>query len=130
VAEDPIKFNPNDTQESVQPKMTPELGGCAEKEPYALQVLGADMEPEFPDKCIIVIEPFNRPLDGAYVVAEVEGEKWFRQFREDESGRQYLAACNDIYPDIELNHLDWQIVGIIRQRNIRRDIKHYEYPGE
>ena len=107
---------------------------CEDKEPYALQVLGADMEPEFPDKCVIVIEPDNRAIPESYVVAEVDGGKWFRQYRQD-GERQYLFACNEIYPDIDLSGTNWRILGIIRQRNLnekgsKRDIKHYEYPGE
>ena len=31
--------------------------GCSLSEPYALQVLGNEMEPEFPDQCIVVIRP-------------------------------------------------------------------------
>ena len=133
MVQDPIKYNPNDSSEAsneaIQPKMTPELGGCAQKEPYALQVLGADMEPEFPDKCIIVIEPYTRAVPDSYVVAEVEGEKWFRQYKE-EAGRIYLSANNPIYPDIDLNNLEWEVVGIIRQRNVKRDVQHFEYAHE
>ena len=103
---------------------------CSESEPFALQVLGDGMEPEFPDKCIIVIEPFEKKVPDSYVFIEVEGSKWFRQYRKDADGREYLYACNDTYPDIDLKDLNWKVLGIIRQRNIRREVKHYKYDNE
>ncbi|KOR27436.1 repressor [Achromatium sp. WMS2] len=98
---------------------------CSLSEPYAMQVLGVDMEPEFPDRCIVIIAHANSCVDGNYVFAEVEGVRWFRQYKEDSSGRKWLAAVNPIFPDIELNSIDYRILGVIIQRNIRRKIKHY-----
>ena len=103
---------------------------CSESEPFALQVLGDSMEPEFPDKCIIIIEPFDRKVADSYVFVEVEGSKWFRQYKRDDDGREYLYACNDTYPDIDLKDLNWKVHGIIRQRNIKRQVKHYSYEAE
>ena len=102
--------------------------GCAWREPFALQVLGDSMEPEFPDKCIVVIEHAERCADGMYVFVEVEGVRWFRQYRVDENGREWLIALNDLYPEIDLTGLEWKVMGIIIQRNVRRKIKHYHYP--
>ena len=53
--------------------------------------------------------------------------RWFRQYRRDETGRETLVALNDLYPDIDLTGLEWRVLGIIVQRNIRRQIKHYRY---
>lgn len=111
-------------------KQSPEVieapeSACSEKEPYALQVLGNDMEPEFPDKCIIIIEPNDQKVPDSYVVAEVDDSRWFRQYCCDADGREYLHACNSLYPDIELAGLDWTIQGIIRQKNVRREITKY-----
>ena len=97
---------------------------CHDVEPYALQVLGVDMEPEFPEHCIIIIEPTNQAIHDAFMVVEVEGDQWFRQFK-SEQGRNYLSACNPLYPDIELDATNWQVRGIIRQRNVSNTIKHY-----
>ena len=105
----------------------PDGGGCALQEPFALQVLGPDMEPEFPDKCIVIIEPTEFCRSGMYVFAEVEGVRWFRQYFRDQQGRERLVALNEVFPEIELNGLDWKVLGVIIQRNIRRKIKHYEY---
>ena len=100
---------------------------CASSEPFALQVLGDSMEPEFPDRCIVVIEPGDHAVDGAYVFVEVEGVRWFRQYRKDSTGIERLTAINSLYPEIILYDVDWQILGLITQRNIRRKIKHYKY---
>ena len=104
--------------------------GCAWREPYALQVLGDSMEPEFPDKCIVIIENAERCSNGMYVFVEVEGVRWFRQYRVDENGREWLIALNDLYPEIDLTGLEWKVLGIIIQRNVRRKVKHYRYQIE
>jgi len=103
------------------------LGGCASKEPYALQVLGDSMEPEFPDQCIVIIEPSEMRIPGAYVFVEVEGVRWFRHYVKDEHGVEWLIALNELYPPIDLTGLDWKVLGLITQRNIRRKVKHYKY---
>ena len=109
---------------------TLDSGGCSLREPFALQVLGDQMEPEFPDKCIVIIEPTPQCRDGMFVFADVEGVRWFRQYRKDGDGREWLIALNDLYPEIELTGLEWAVLGVIIQRNIRREIKHYGYPDE
>ena len=104
---------------------------CSLSEPYALQVLGPDMEPEFPDQCIVVIDPTDQCGDGAYVFIEVEDVRWFRQYREDAAGNRWLVAENPLYPDIELNGRPYKILGVIVQRKVRRQpAKHYSrYPN-
>ncbi len=104
--------------------------GCSMQEPYALQVLGDQMEPEFPDRCVVIVEPTDQRRDGSYVFAEVEGVRWFRKYVKDTQGLERLIAENRIYPDIELDGLEWQVLGVIIQRNIRCQIKHYDYSRE
>jgi SOS-response transcriptional repressor LexA len=114
--------------------MADDFGSCAELEPFALQVLGDSMEPEFPDQCIVVIEPTSQPRDGMYLMALVEGVRWFRQYRKDNEGER-LVALNDLYPEIDLTGLEWKPEGVIVQRNlprdpdkgIRRNVKRYQY---
>ncbi len=98
---------------------------CSGSEPYALQVLGPDMEPEFPDQCIVIIDPTDNCGDGAYVFIEVDGVRWFRQYREDANDNKWLSAVNELYPDIELNGLEFKVLGVIIQRVIRRKVKRY-----
>jgi len=98
---------------------------CSYNELFALQVLGDSMEPEFPDKCVVVIEPADRAATGAYVFVEVEGVRWFRKYVEEADGHRKLIALNELYPDIDLQGVEWKVLGIVVQRNIRRKIKHY-----
>ncbi|MBK1731377.1 S24 family peptidase [Thiococcus pfennigii] len=103
--------------------------GCSLHEPFALQVLGDEMEPELPDRCVIIVEPTDRCRDGMFVFVEVEGVRWLRQYRHDADGER-LVACNPLYPQIDLKGLEWQVLGVVIQRNIRRQVKHYRYTAE
>lgn len=103
---------------------------CSLAEPYALMVLGDSMEPEFPDHCVVVIDPVDQCGDGAYVFVEVEGVRWFRQWRVDPRGQPWLLATNPLYPEIPLEGLNYKILGVIVQRNMDRKVKHYPiWPG-
>jgi phage repressor protein C with HTH and peptisase S24 domain len=100
---------------------------CSYNELYPLQVLDDSMEPEFPEKCVIVIEPSGVCATGAYVVAETHGERWFRQFISDGKGSKRLLALKEGYPEMELTEGEYKIVGVVVQRNLGRKVKHY-YP--
>jgi len=110
------------------------LSSCSYNEPFALQVLGDSMEPEFPDQCIVVVERSEVVQHGMYVMALVEGVRWFRQYLDDQEGAR-LVALNDLYPEIFLAGLEWNMEGIIIQRNLpkkispdgKRSVKHYKY---
>lgn len=114
--------------------MSDPLSSCSNSEPFALQVIGDSMEPEFPDGCIVLIEPADWCQHGMYLMVLVEGVRWFRQYLRDEAGER-LVALNELYPPIELNGLDWKVEGIIMQRTLRRnqtrsgrrEVKHYKY---
>lgn len=98
---------------------------CSYNELYALQVLDDSMEPEFPEKCIIVIEPSQVCASGAFVVISVGEERWFRQFVTDRNNSSKLVAIKSGYSEIDLNATEYRIEGVIVQRNIGREIKHY-----
>lgn len=73
--------------------------GCSESEPFALQVIGDDMAPEFPDGCIIIGEPNAVAVDGCYVIAQINEEYLFRQLHiEKEAGKWTLSALNEQIP--------------------------------
>ena len=74
---------------------------CIEAEPFALQVIDDSMAPEFAPGCVVVIDPTGLATDGAFVLAEVDGEYVFRQLRRTEEGDR-LVALNDSYPAIPL----------------------------
>ncbi|MCW8847720.1 MAG: S24 family peptidase [Sedimenticola sp.] len=99
---------------------------CSYNELYALQVLDDSMEPEFPVKAVIVIEPSQVCASGAYVIINVEGERLFRQLIRDDSGQQKVVPLNPQYPTIALTETNHKIEGVIVQRNIRRKVKHYK----
>jgi SOS-response transcriptional repressor LexA len=100
-------------------------GGCSEAEPYALQVLGDSMEPEFEDGCIVIIDPAGHVQNGVYVIAVHEEEYIFRQLLIEDQ-RFFLCALNNAYPRIEINGMEG-IQGVIVQKagRRRRDRKHY-----
>ena len=98
---------------------------CSYNELYPLQVLDDSMQPEFPEKCVIVIEPSEVCASGAYVVAEAHGDRWFRQFIAEGQGRKRLVALNRDYPDMELTEGEYKILGVVVQRNLGRKVKHY-----
>ncbi|MCP5406917.1 MAG: S24 family peptidase [Chromatiaceae bacterium] len=98
---------------------------CSYNELHPLQVLDDSMEPEFPKHCIIVIEPAEVCATGAYVIATIGDERWFRQYVKDAGGGQKLMAVNPEYPEIPLENGRFKIEGVVVQRNIRRKIKHY-----
>jgi SOS-response transcriptional repressor LexA len=103
-----------------------EYKDCSYNELYALQVLDESMEPEFPKGCVVVIEPSQTCATGAYVVISVGEERWFRQFVQDESGSRKLVALHEGFHEIPLDDKDYLIEGVIVQRNIKREVKHYK----
>jgi len=120
-------------EEEIRKDLESLLGGCSSKEPFALQVLGDSMDPEFPDKCVIVIAPSQQAPNNSYVFAEVEHERWFRKYSKDEQGIEWLVAENDAYPKIELTDLNWHLHGVITQRNFpgkRKLNKKYSYHNQ
>jgi phage repressor protein C with HTH and peptisase S24 domain len=98
---------------------------CSYNELYPLQVLDDSMEPEFPQKCVIVVEPSEVCATGAYVVVEAQGERWFRQFISDGPGGKRLVALNQAYPEMPLSEGEYKILGVVVQRNVGRKVKHY-----
>jgi len=112
--------------ESIKDFIQESEGSCSEKEPFALQVLGNSMEDEFPENCIVIIEPATVCTNGMYIMVMVEGVRWFRQYIKDDEGER-LVALHSLYPEIELEGLKWQCEGIIMQRSVDRIAKHYDY---
>lgn len=72
------------------------------------------MEPEFNEGDIIIIEPGVHIDDGCYVLAEHEGEYFFRRLSID-NNRWRLEALNPKYPDLQIPG-----VGAVRGRIISK----------
>jgi len=100
-------------------------GSCAADEPFALQVLGDSMEPEFAHGCIIVIDPAGVIQNGSFVMAEVNGEHIFRQLLVQED-RLYLKPMKSGYDTIEIPNLQ-AINGVIVQKAGTRRSQHKNY---
>lgn len=100
-------------------------GNCSALEPYALRVLGDSMAPEFPDGCVVIIDPGHVPHDGSYVVVEYAGDIFFRQLVLD-GERRLLKPLNPKYGSFELIP-PYTIRGGVIQRSGRRrsERKHY-----
>ena len=121
------------------PTNSPPAGGtaappttCIEAEPFALRVIDDSMAPEFAPGCIVVIDPTGLATDGAFVLAEVDGEYIFRQLRRTEEGDR-LVALNDSYPEIPLARRPRQrsplasVRGVVVQRAGARRRYHKRY---
>jgi len=92
----------------------PDISACASNSPFALQVLGDSMEPEFKEGAIIIVDPSVPLHHKAYVVIDYKGETTFRQFVVRDE-KHYLVALNDDYED-ELITEEYNIRGIVSQQ--------------
>lgn len=101
-------------------------GNCSNLEPYALRVLGDSMEPEFPDGCVVIVDPGAAPRDGAFVIVEFAGDVFFRQLV-FEGERRFLMPLNAKYGGFELTP-PYAIRGAVVQKAGRRRAqrRHYE----
>jgi len=99
---------------------------CSAAEPFALRVLGDDMQPEFAHGDIIIVEPEGLALDGSYVVAQWEGEWLFRQLRREGEGWM-LATLDPAGPGVPIPDLS-PVRGVVIQKSVpgrRRAVKRY-----
>ena len=98
---------------------------CSEAEPFALQVHGDSMEPEFKHGCIIVIDPAGVVNHESFVVAKNDDGLIFRQLIIEEE-RYILRPLNPVYDDEEIEGLH-MITGLVIQQPGRRrkDMRHY-----
>ena len=100
-------------------------GSCSESEPFALQVHGDSMEPEFKHGCIIVIDPAGVLKNESFVVAKNDDGLIFRQLIID--GDSYkLRPLNPVYDEEDIAGLH-MITGLVTQQPGRRrkDLRHY-----
>ena len=93
----------------------PDTADCAGAESFALLVLGDSMAPEFVEGEVIVVEPDGLASDGAFVVAQVDGEWTMRQLVADGGGWK-LRALNPAYIETPLADLS-QVRGVVIQKS-------------
>ena len=99
---------------------------CTDAAPFALRVIDDSMEPEFRRHCIVIIDPTGHARDGAYVLAEIEGEYIFRRLRMD-GNRVWLEALKETYPALELDAGMASIKGVVVERAGTRRRYHKRY---
>lgn len=104
------------------------MSGCEDISPYALQVQGDSMEPEFPDGAVIIIDPAADPEHERYIACDYRGETVLRQLIID-GERRLLKADNPDYPTVEVT-APLKIHGVVAQKTVkvkgqRRQVKHY-----
>ncbi len=99
---------------------------CSEAEPFALQVLGDSMEPEFKSGAVIIVDPAGVVEHGSFVIALQGDEYIFRQLVVKD-GQMSLKALNASYPPLPLPGGVDDIKGVVVQQAGRRrkDRKHY-----
>lgn len=95
-----------------------ESSSCSKAEPFALQVLGDSMQPEFIDGVVIIVDPEGVVRDGCYVVALHNEEYTFRQYRFHQE-KHYLVPLNDLYESEEILGID-VIKGVVIQQAGKR----------
>ena len=102
---------------------------CAETEPFALQVTGEDMLPEFRPGHIVVVDPGGVVRDGCFAVIR-NGQEWVLRQLELRSGTCFCKALNGPHSgDDGVDEVDMdRIVGVVSQRRgIRRSqLKRYD----
>lgn len=99
---------------------------CTDAAPFALRVTDDSMEPEFRRDCIVIIDPTGHARDGAYVLAEVDGETIFRRLRLD-GDRVWLEALKETYPTLALDAGITAVKGVVVQRAGARRRYHKRY---
>jgi DNA polymerase V len=102
------------------------LSACSGAEPFALVVLGDSMAPEFADGDVIVVEPEGLATDGAFVVAQVDGDWTMRQLVRDGEAWS-LRPLNPAYATTAIADLS-PVRGVVIQKSRpgrRRAAKRY-----
>ena len=92
-----------------------------------MRVIDDSMEPEFAAGCIVVIDPTGVAKDGAFVLAEIEGEYIFRMLRRTPEGADRLVALNRAWPDLALDGGLASVRGVVVQRAGPRRSYHKRY---
>ena len=106
-----------------------DMGNCGASEPFALQILGAEMEPEFKHGNIIVIDPGGTVKNECYVVAAIgenNDEYIFRQLF-IENDQYTLRAIEQGHPEIVLEKGVESLVGVVSQQSGKRRSERKRY---
>lgn len=104
-----------------------EISGCGSEgnEPFALQVVGDSMMPEFSSGQVVIVDPAFTVAPGAFVVVDFGGEIILGVYQRNGSDVR-LTFLNPGYEGLTLVP-PYQIKGVVIQRAGRRraERKHY-----
>ncbi len=89
-------------------------GSCEARAPYVLMVEGDIMTPEFQSGAVIIVDPALPHTHGAYVVADYDGETYFRLF-ELRDNQPWLIATNEEHDDIKVEKT-LEVRGVVTQQ--------------
>ncbi|MCH1521293.1 MAG: S24 family peptidase [Arenicellales bacterium] len=101
------------------------MSGCASAEPFALQVLGESMAPEFIEGCVVIVDPGAPIRHGAFVVAEHGDGVILRQLV-IENNEWSLQALQEGFPRIRIGSANL-IRGVVTQRSGRKRSERKSY---
>ena len=81
---------------------------------FALMVKGDSMEPDYPDRSVIIVDPEREPRHNSDVVVRLNGEMeaTFKRLKID-GPRWFLHPVNDRYPVLPLEGKDFTICGVV-----------------
>ena len=111
------------SMENLSVHFTPEeqvLDGCPAEEVFILQVLGNSMEPTFPHRSMLIIEPTKSCQNGDFVIALQDEEYIFRKLVVGKDGNAYLVALNRQFTTHRIQHMGCIVGRVLKCVGTRR----------
>ena len=106
-------------------KNTDMTNSCMDKEPFVLRVIGDNMEPEFPNGSIIVVDPGQSAADGDFVVTKLNDQIELRQLSKN-NGNWRLTATAAPEENSDITSLAGIIGRVIKRTDARQKfVKEY-----
>ena len=106
-------------------KNTDMTNSCMDKEPFVLRVIGDNMEPEFPNGSIIVVDPGQSAVDGDFVVTKLNDQIELRQLSKN-NGNWRLTATAAPEENSDITSLAGIIGRVIKRTDARQKfVKEY-----
>ena len=104
-----------------------EQGTCTQSEPFALQVRGDSMAPEFSDGCIVIVDPSAAIENGCFVVANLESEGMVLRKLIVQNQSWTFTTLNSAEPEIAIAPGPDAIAGVVVQRSGSSREQHKRY---
>ena len=104
-----------------------EQGTCTQAEPFALQVHGDSMLPEFNDGCIVIVDPSAAIENGCFVVVNLESEGMVLRKLIVQNQSWTFTTLNSAEPEITIAPRPDAIAGVVVQRSGSSREQHKRY---